>query len=172
MCWGPAISGRMSLMEFILRPAGGDDELFLAELYIDVHRGEFAPLSLPQDALAGLLQMQFRAQRGGYQASYPKAQDRIVWIGAERAGRVLVDYGAAAAMLVDIALISGFRCKGMGTAILRSLQAEAQRAGLPLRLSVRLNNPAFFWYQRLGFRQTGQSATHYEMEFSPELTAG
>lgn len=154
-------------MEFELRPATADDEEFLVQLYADVRHMEFAILSLPPEMLANLMQMQYRAQRLGYQNSFPGAQYNIIWVGETRVGRTIVEYGSAAVLLVDISLIAGVRNHGIGTAILRSLQAAAHKQNLPLRLQVRFGNPAIRLYQRLGFQQTGEIAMHYEMQLPP-----
>jgi len=157
----------MAHMEFTLRPAAAGDEEFLAQLYGDVRYLEFAILALPPEAFATLMQMQYRAQRLGYQNSYPNAQHSIIWVGETRVGRILVDYAATSVLLVDIALLTAARNHGIGTAILQALQAEAHKQNLPLRLHVRFGNRALQLYQRLGFRQTGETATHLEMELPP-----
>jgi ribosomal protein S18 acetylase RimI-like enzyme len=113
------------------------------------------------------MQMQYRAQRLGYQNSYPNAQHSIIWVGETRMGRILVDYGSTFVLLVDIALLTGARNHGIGTAILQALQTEAREQKLPLRLHVRFGNRALQLYQRLGFQQTGETETHIEMELPP-----
>ncbi len=157
----------MSHMEFALKPATADDEEFLAQLYAEVRHPEFAILALPPETFTTLMQMQYRAQRLGYQNSYPNAQQSIIWVGDVRVGRILVDYGSTFVLLVDIALLTGARNHGIGTAILQTLQAAAHKQDLPLRLHVRFGNRALQLYQRLGFRQTGETATHIEMELPP-----
>lgn len=55
--------------------------------------------------------------------------------------------------IVDIALLPDSCNRGIGTALLRQLQAEAQASGKPLRIHVERFNPALPLYERLGFRQ-------------------
>jgi ribosomal protein S18 acetylase RimI-like enzyme len=52
--------------------------------------------------------------------------------------------------------------RGIGTAILRALQARAAAAKRPLRLNVLVNNPARRLYERLGFRiERSDAVKHY-----------
>ena len=45
------------------------------------------------------------------------------------------------------------------------LMEEAAKAKLPIRLQVlKVNNRAFKFYERLGFKRTGESETHILME--------
>ncbi|MBW2281099.1 MAG: hypothetical protein JRG76_01380 [Deltaproteobacteria bacterium] len=51
--------------------------------------------------------------------------------------------------------------------MVRDVLARASRRDLPVRLRVLRVNPARELYARLGFAQTGESATHYELEAPP-----
>jgi ribosomal protein S18 acetylase RimI-like enzyme len=50
-----------------------------------------------------------------------------------------------------IALLARWQRRGIGTALLRRVIAEADERRLPVRLSVLENNPARRLYERLGF---------------------
>jgi ribosomal protein S18 acetylase RimI-like enzyme len=159
-------------MDFVLSRATAEDDAFLAKLFHDVHAAEFAPLGLPENALAQLLNMQFRGQRGGYAAQFPQAVDEILWIGSVRAGRVLVNEAKDELRLVDIALLGPYRGQGVGGRVLQQLCERASAAGLPLRLSVRFGNPAEGLYQRLGFVRTGSDGINVAMEFCRQSASG
>ena len=63
---------------------------------------------------------------------------------------------------LSIALLPGYRHRGIGTALLTQLIDEAQGRYVALSLSVSTDNPAAHLYQRLGFevvRQNGASLT-------------
>jgi GNAT superfamily N-acetyltransferase len=152
-------------MNFALSLATPEDDAFLAELFREVHAAEFAPLGLPDAALVQLLNMQFRGQRGGYAAQFPKAVNKILWIESSRAGRVLVNEGEDELRLVDIALLGPYRGQGVGARVIQQLCERASAARLPLRLSVRFGNPAERLYQRLGFVRTGGDGVNVAMEF-------
>ena len=65
--------------------------------------------------------------------------------------------------LSNIALLPEHQGKGIGTALIRSVIAEADQEQLPVVLQVFKVNPARRLYQRLGFVTMGETATHYRM---------
>jgi GNAT superfamily N-acetyltransferase len=152
-------------MNTVLKLATPEDQAFLAELYNDVRSVDFSPLGLPEPMLAQLLAMQFQAQQSGYAAQFPQAIDQILWHGATRIGRMLVNESENEIWLVDIAILSAYRGQGLGGHFLQELCVRATAAQLPLHLSVRFNNPAQRLYERLGFVRTGGDGMHISMEF-------
>jgi ribosomal protein S18 acetylase RimI-like enzyme len=152
-------------MEYRLRPSTAKDEPFLKELFYDVRAVEFLPLQLPQAALHQLLEMQYRAQKSGYEQQFPDMESSIVWVGPYRVGRILVSSSVDAIQLVDIALLAAFRGHGIGRGMIDSLCQRALEAGVPLRLSVRKENRAMKLYKRLGFVRRGERGLNVEMEW-------
>jgi hypothetical protein len=55
--------------------------------------------------------------------------------------------------------------RGIGTALLRQLQAEAQAAGKPLRIHVERFNPAPGLHARLGFKQIEDKRVYLFLEW-------
>jgi ribosomal protein S18 acetylase RimI-like enzyme len=73
-----------------------------------------------------------------------------------------VHAGAEGLDLHQIYVAAEHQNRGIGTAILRSLQARAAAAKRPLRLNVLVNNPARRLYERLGFRiERSDAVKHY-----------
>jgi ribosomal protein S18 acetylase RimI-like enzyme len=67
-----------------------------------------------------------------------------------------------------IELLPELQGRGIGSAVVRDLQAAAKTAGLPLRLQVLMTNPAAQrLYERLGFQVTDATATHHLMAWLP-----
>ena len=66
-----------SSQSITVRPAGPDDEAFLAQLFAST-RPEFSFLDLPESQKEFLMTMQFNAQRQQYDASYPEAENAII----------------------------------------------------------------------------------------------
>jgi len=66
-------------------------------------------------------------------------------------GRTILDRAGAHWCLVDIALMPAWRGRGLGTALLAAVLAEAARGASAVYLSVDPRNPARRLYQRLGF---------------------
>ncbi len=151
-------------MNFSLRPFSAADQDFLFQLYSDIRREEVAAFGWPAAQQEMFLRMQFNAQQQWYQTAYAKADHQIVLVERQCAGRILVFREADANRLVDIALLSGFRGRGIGTQLLQDLIKKSAIEGLPVRLQVIKSNPARRLYERLGFIQTGEDGMYYQME--------
>lgn len=150
-----------------LRQAGPNDEPFLADLFATTRADLLAPVGLPQDRLAPLLAIQWRAQRAGYAQAHPAAVDSVIEVGQERIGRVLVEWRTAEVHLVDIALLPEHTGVGIGSSVIDDLLKQARSRDYPLVLSVARDNPrAVALYRRLGFvedRDRTTSQTHLAM---------
>ncbi|XXF78480.1 GNAT family N-acetyltransferase [Myxococcaceae bacterium GXIMD 01537] len=156
---------------FTLRAVDASDDAFLFQLY-ESTREDIASALPPGLQRELLMRMQWMAQQRDYAARYEVGGHQIVLVDGAPAGRLWVGRGAGEVRLVDVALLPRFRGAGLGAALVRGLQTEALAAGLPLRLSVRADNPARRLYERLGFtlaRGAGQDAgsTHLAMEWAP-----
>jgi len=76
-------------------------------------------------------------------------------VAGQRSGAVQIDRIPEEIRLVDIALLPGFRQRGIGSAILALLIEEANRSALPLALTVSKSNArARRLYERCGFQVT------------------
>lgn len=136
-----------------LRPASPDDDLFLYRLYADRRSTELALLNWSEGETRDFLDMQFRAQQQGYGAAFPDADHRIVMQGGEPVGRILVDRRPHEHLVVDLAVLSPFRARGVGSALMRTVLTTAAADGVPVRLTVSRSDPhVASWYERLGFR--------------------
>lgn len=126
--------------------------------------------------LAGLpeavLDMQVEAQRRDYAARFPSAREEIVVLDGRAVGRWWVDRGGEPWHLLDIVLLPEARGAGLGTALLRDLLAEADRAGATVRLTVEVALPRVrALYARLGFAGAGVDGAHEVMERRPRARA-
>ena len=146
-----------------LRQVRTDDEAFLFVLFRHSREVEFS--SLPHSQQETLLNFQYQAQSREYAARYPHSEHFIVEYCGQPAGRLLLNREANETRVVDIAVLPELQGKGIATAVLKSLLAEAEAGGIAVRLSVWRSNPALRLYQRLGFRETARSATHLELEW-------
>jgi ribosomal protein S18 acetylase RimI-like enzyme len=75
----------------------------------------------------------------------------VVLIDREPAGRLYLNRGDSEIRIVDIALLPEHRGKGVGSALLRDLLAEADAHGKRVTIHVERMNPALRLYERLGF---------------------
>jgi ribosomal protein S18 acetylase RimI-like enzyme len=155
-------------MKPVLRPAGPDDQEFLFGLYASTRQDEFRGLGLVSQQLEALLRMQWSAQQRWYETAYAPADQQIVMQGELPIGRVIVQRGDSAMVLVDISLGPAHRGRGIGSLLIRDLIKECSHKKVTLRLQVLRTNPATQLYLRLGFVKTGEDAMYLQMEKTPD----
>jgi len=152
-------------MHLSLRTARSEDDDFLYRLYASTRQEELALCGWDAAQQSAFLGMQFRAQRHGYAADYPDADHRLILADGEPVGRLIVHKTETDVRLVDIAVLSDYRGRGLGTGVLRDLLAECQASGKPLHLQVAKGNRAIHLYQRLGFSMNGEDELFYRMRW-------
>jgi ribosomal protein S18 acetylase RimI-like enzyme len=89
----------------------------------------------------------------------------IIELDGAAVGYLAVLHEADHDFLDEIALSPSARRRGIGTALVRAAMDVAARRGVPLRLSVLVNNPARRLYGRLGFRATAVDYPRVRMEW-------
>jgi len=156
-------------MPVTLRPIRPEDEAFLFEVYASTRAEEMALVAWDDEQKHAFLQMQFNAQRLSYQQQFPEQEYQIIMRGDVAAGRLIVDRSDEAVLLIDIALLPEHRNAGIGSSLIRDLQAEAAKAEKPVRLHVENFNPAFQLYERLGFTKVGESGFYWLMEWRAKI---
>jgi len=152
-------------MALTLRPVEKDDEAFLFTLYAAVRREEVAGWGWSEAQQEAFLRMQFNGQQAGYRRAYADASHSIILRDGVAIGRLYVAKRDGALRLVDISILPGHRGSGAGSMLVRDLQAEAEREGLPLRLQVMKANPALRLYERLGFKVIEDAGGYLQMEY-------
>ena len=149
-----------------LRSVEPDDEPFLFRVYASTRAAEMAAWGWDQAQQEAFLRMQFLTQQLSYRAQFPGADHRIIMVEDQPAGRILVARTDKEILLVDIALLAEYRNAGIGTGLIRDLQAEAARAGAPVHLHVLKTNPAAArLYERLGFQATEDDGVYLQMKW-------
>ncbi len=146
------------------RVATEADEEFLFAVYASTRMEEIAVLGWPEAQATMFLRMQFTAQTGAYRTQFPEAEHRIILLAGEPVGRILIADEGDALRLVDVALLSEHRGRGIGTVLLRELTDRADGRGLAVRLHVVETNPARRLYERFGFRPLDSDGLYLEME--------
>ena len=152
-----------------LRPVTPEDEAFLYEVYRTTRAEEMAAWGWDEAQQDAFLRMQFRAQQMSYQAEDAGTKTEIIFLDAEPVGRIIVKSREYEIQLVDIALLTEYRCRGIGTSLIKDLIDEAKSAGKFVRLHVlKTNSGAQRLYERLGFKTSGETGMHFEMECHPQ----
>ncbi|MDB5919247.1 MAG: family N-acetyltransferase [Massilia sp.] len=153
------------LLPLCARAPDDDDAGFLARLYAST-RMDLHSMTADPGFVASLVAMQQRFQAAGYRSDFPGASYLLLERSGAPCGRIVVDAGARALRLVDIALLPEARGQGLGSHILRGLQACAAQLGLPLTLSVHHSNPqAHRLYLALGFQSVSSNEVAEQMVY-------
>jgi ribosomal protein S18 acetylase RimI-like enzyme len=164
----PALADR----GFALRPETEADVPFLRQLYISTRREEFALVADWTEAQKiAFLESQFAAQRSHYLIHYASAAFDVLEARGVPAGRLYLDRRADTLLIVDIALLPQWCGRGIGTALLEAMFAEARLAGKGVTISVEKFNPAQRLYRRLGFREYAEDDVYWFMHWSPQADA-
>ena len=148
-----------------LRPERPADETFLFGLYGSTRKEEMDAAGWPEEMRAAFLNLQFKAQQQGYHGAFPQAEFLVILLRKQAIGRLVVHRSLEEIRLVDLALLPGYRSRGIGTALLQKLMVEAAASSRPLRLSVIRGQRACKLYERLGFAKTGEAGWHDQMEW-------
>lgn len=150
-----------------LRPAGPGDAELLYRIYASTREDELAVVPWDAAQKETFLRMQFAAQDRYYHATFPAASYDLIISGEEVLGRLYVERGEAAWLVLDIALLPGHRGRGTGARLLTDLLAEAGAAAKPVQVHVERFNPAQRLYDRLGFRQIADEGVYLRLEWNP-----
>jgi ribosomal protein S18 acetylase RimI-like enzyme len=155
-----------------LRPVTDEDREFLFRVYAGSREDEMALVSWEPGRQEDFLRMQFAAQDQYYRQHYRTAEFQVILLDGEPVGRLYVDRWPDEIRIMDIAVLSRHRRRGIGTHLLQRVMAEGVRLGLPVRIHVEQFNPALNLYVRLGFRRIGMHGVYYLMEWTPPDVAG
>lgn len=146
------------------------DESFLERLYSDVRWDEVLRTQWPEDVRLAFLRDQFRLQRLHYRKYYGDAEFHMLTVADQDAGRLYLHHSPGEVRIVDISLLSAFRGRGIGTAVLTAVLSFAQCRRKIVSIHVEKFNPALHLYRRLGFREAGESGPYWLMHWQPEQT--
>jgi ribosomal protein S18 acetylase RimI-like enzyme len=102
-------------------------------------------------------------QEARFRAHFDPERYQVVVVDGGDVGAVAVEWRAGEVFLADIEILPDWRGRGLGTAVVGAVLADAERRGLPAALQVLKVNPARRPYERLGFRVVGETPTHYRM---------
>jgi GNAT superfamily N-acetyltransferase len=107
------------------------------------------------------------AQDEFFGRSLREAEFSVIEEGGASIGAFGVRVEADHVQLVELQLLPEWQNKGFGARVLSQQQQAALERQLPIRLRVLLENRARTLYVRHGFIVSGQTETHYLMEWLP-----
>ena len=148
-----------------LRLSEPADEAFLEVLYAETRRDELAVFNWSREQENAFFKMQFRLQNQAYEMQFPDAEYTVVELNKISIGCLIVERGGEI-KLINIALLPEFRSQGIGTLLLKRLQAEAKTADKPLTLHVlKTNDRAVNLYKRRGFAIIDNNELYFAMRW-------
>jgi len=149
-----------------LRPVTDADQEFLVGVYAGTRADELAQTNWDDSQKDAFIRWQYQMQKQEYETRYPNARYDVILVDGVPAGRMWVGSDDAQIRLLDIAVIPEFQNRGVGSYLLRQLIDEATRENKPLRHMVFvLNQDAFRFYERLGFKTIEDVGGYLHMEF-------
>lgn len=154
-----------------LRPATEADRPFLIDLYATTRADELALVDWDDATKRAFIEHQFNAQDDHYRSNYPGATLDVIEVEEEPCGRLYVYRGEEDIRIMDIAVAPAFRGRGIGTALIEDLIAEARASERSVSVHVEMQNPARSLYDRLGFVPVGEHGVYVLMEWSQPKTA-
>jgi len=144
----------MTTPAYTLRPATPEDFEFMRRVGHEGLRPYIEPATGWDEA--------FHTAR--FRERFAPGRQQVIQAGGRDAGYLDLVEDNDGVTVEGIYLDAPFRNRGLGTAILRQALERAEAGNKPVRLRVLLRNPARRLYERLGFRVTATTETHFMME--------
>ncbi len=141
------------------RPVTEGDQDLLRALFVEA-RPDLA--LLPRAVREDLVDLQLRGRDRAWTAAHPQARRDVVALEGRDVGTAMVAEAADVVHLIDLAVLTAHRGRGVATAVVA--EEISRSAGRPLRLSVwPTNHAARGLYERLGFRVDGETGGYLTM---------
>jgi GNAT superfamily N-acetyltransferase len=134
------ITGTVNLPHgMVARPARSTDKDFLSKMFRE-NRDDIRAADAEVDYIESVIEMQLRAQEGGYGAQFPNAVYMVIEKNGTRIGRVTLDIGPVELRLVDLDFIKKAQGKGFGSSIILWRMQTAAKTKRPLLVPTRRDN--------------------------------
>lgn len=150
-----------------LRPVEPRDLDLLLRVYAGTRADELVLVDWPDGQKAAFVRQQFEAQDRHYREHYPTATFDVVLVDGEPAGRLYVERWTDEIRIMDVGLLPECRGRGVGTELLKRVQAEAVSSGRIVTIHVERLNPAQRLYRRLGFVPEDAGPVYLLMRWTP-----
>jgi ribosomal protein S18 acetylase RimI-like enzyme len=149
-----------------IRPATLEDTGFLADVVLMATRAQGRlPEAFDEPAWRRAFTALTRKQICGEVAD---STTSVIESGSGPIGRLRITRSTDRIELSGIQLLPHAQGRGIGTAIIEDLKAQAQAAGIPLDIGVEKDNPrARRLYERLGCVQVGEDEQEHKLRWSP-----
>lgn len=150
---------------FTLRPETDADIPFLRRLYTSTRAAELALTTWSDAQKLAFSDSQFGLQRQHYRTYYPATEWGVLEDNGVPMGRLYLERRGMTLLVIDIALLPEWRGRGLGTALMEWVCAQARAAGKTVTVAVEKYNRAQTLYRRLGFREIADHGVLWDMEW-------
>lgn len=110
--------------------------------------------------------------RSRFTDGFDPANTRIILAGGERVGFVVTRREHGEIQLDHLYILPGHQRRGIGSAVMSSILAEADAKGLPATVGALRGSEANAFYRRFGFEPAGESEWDLYYRRPPALPAG
>jgi GNAT superfamily N-acetyltransferase len=149
-----------------------EDLDFSYRVYASTRAEEMALTDWDEQEKEVFLRMQFQAQHDYYHQHWPDARYDLILLDEEPVGRLYVHRRTDEIRIVDVALLSEHRNRGIGGKIMQDLLAEGLESRRPVTIHVlKMNVQGQRFYARLGFSVAADVGSHLLMRWAPEEIA-
>lgn len=150
-----------------LRLARAGDADFLLRLFMEA-RPWLALAEGNRDFIHALYELQYRVMRTGQETGYPEHLDLLIEHLGDPVGRLVVNLGYSNWRIAELQIRSAAQGSGIGSTVMRRLQAAAARAGVPITLSTPVHGfETRQLYERLGFRVSSADDVMCQLVWHP-----
>jgi len=143
-----------------MRPVSDSDRDFLLRVYAESRAQELAAVQWTDEEKQAFCKSQFEAQDTHYRKHYPGCEFLVIEIDGAPVGRLYRDRRPDEIRVVDIALLTAARGRGIGGQLMRDILDEARAAGIMVSIHVERTNRARKLYDRLGFRTVEEGGVY------------
>lgn len=146
-------------MNISLRPVRADDFEYCERLYFDGMNSVIEELKLDR-----------AAQARGFREQWVMTESQIITLNDSDVGWLQIKILDEGLFIGQLFVDAAFRRRGIGTAVMERIIAEAERTKRPLLLAVVKSNPAVRLYRRLAFQVTHEDERKFYMKRESQLT--
>jgi ribosomal protein S18 acetylase RimI-like enzyme len=150
----------------ILTSSTASDREFLFEVYASSRADEMALVPWGTQEKEAFLRQQFELQDRHYREHYPSARFQLIQHEDRNIGRLYIHETEKEIRVMDIAILTPWRGRGIGSSLLREILARAADSARIVTLHVEHQNPARRLYDRLGFRTVADEGVYLRLEWS------
>jgi ribosomal protein S18 acetylase RimI-like enzyme len=149
-----------------LRPVQADDEPFLSRLFYLAQLETLKYANLNDSERDQLIALVYAGFQRDYAMIAAALDDRLVLLDQEPIGRMIIIQSGSEIRLADLLILSQYRNRGIGSALISQLQTESVISKRPLRLRVVKHSPSVRLYRRLGFYLVEDAGVQWSLEWT------